>query len=118
MFPAAALTSLSAGLVFGLSLIVAIGPQNAYVLRQGALRQHVPTVVGICSASDVVLIMVGIAGAGAALTTRRSLLEAVRVAGAVVLVVYSALAARRALTPPGHDGVSAMTRPGHEAFPP
>jgi L-lysine exporter family protein LysE/ArgO len=111
MLSAASLTSVSAGLGFGLSLIVAIGPQNAYVLRQGALREHVPTVVAICSASDVLLIVVGIAGAGAVLTAQPSLLDVIRVAGAAVLVVYGALAARRALTPPGHDDEPATTPP-------
>ena len=53
------------GLAFGLSLIVAIGAQNVFVLRQGALRQHVGSVVAICTVSDLALIAAGVAGAGA-----------------------------------------------------
>src|SRR5580698_8110489 len=58
-----------AGLLFGLSLIVAIGAQNTYVIRQGIARAHVPTVVVICAASDVILIAAGVAG----LAARRAL---------------------------------------------
>ena len=53
-----------AGLLTGLSLIVAIGAQNAYVLRQGLLREHVGLVVAICTLSDLVLITAGVAGIG------------------------------------------------------
>ncbi len=89
----------AAGLLLSLSLVVAIGPQNAFVLRQAAHRRHVVTIVAICAVSDVVLIAVGVAGAGVALTGRPWLLDAVRVAGAALLVGYAALAARRALRP-------------------
>ena len=58
-----------AGLGFGLSLIVAIGAQNAYVLRQGLRREHVLAVVIVCAASDAVLILVGVAGFGALIRT-------------------------------------------------
>lgn len=54
-----------AGLLTGLSLIIAIGPQNAYVLRQGILRSHVLTVVAVCAVSDLILICAGVAGMGA-----------------------------------------------------
>jgi L-lysine exporter family protein LysE/ArgO len=103
---AAALTSLAAGLVFGLSLIVVIGPQNTYVLRQGVLRNHVPTLVTLCALSDVVLIAAGVGGASAVLDGRHWLLSVVRVLGAVFLFTYGALAARRACRPaaPSSDG--------------
>ena len=52
----------------GGSLIVAIGAQNAYVLRQGLMRSHVATVVAVCAVSDVVLIAAGVAGVGAVLS--------------------------------------------------
>lgn len=94
---APALSALLSGLLFGLSLIVAIGPQNAFVVRQGALRRHVPVVVAICAASDIVLIAAGVSGTGAALAGRPWLLEVTRSAGAAVLLAYAALAARRAL---------------------
>ena len=87
------------GLGLGLSLIVAIGAQNAFVLRQGLLRSHVGPVVAVCVVSDVVLIAAGVAGAGAAVQGRPGLLDAVRVAGAAFLVGYGLLAARRAVRP-------------------
>jgi len=88
-----------AGLGFGLSLIVAIGAQNAFVLRQGLRREHVLVVVLICALSDAVLILLGIAGAGAVIQSAPVLLTVVRYAGAAFLFVYGLLAARRALRP-------------------
>jgi L-lysine exporter family protein LysE/ArgO len=101
--PALPINALASGCAFGLSLIVAIGPQNAFVVRQGALRSHVPIVVAICTVSDVILIAAGVAGAGAALAGRPWLMEGTRLAGTIVLLAYAALAARRALHPPGPD---------------
>ena len=95
---AALLTALS-GLALGLSLIVAIGSQNAFVLRQGLLGKHVLPVVAVCAASDAVLITAGTFGAGA-LLDRAPWLEAVmRVLGSAFLLGYGLLAARRALRP-------------------
>ena len=88
-----------AGLGFGLSLIVAIGAQNAFVLRQGLLRSHVLIVVAICALSDAVLILAGVAGIGVVVERVPVVLVVVRVAGAVFLAVYGVLAARRALRP-------------------
>ncbi|HEX4011585.1 MAG TPA: LysE family transporter [Solirubrobacteraceae bacterium] len=93
-------TTALAGFLFSLSLIVAIGAQNSFVLRQGALREHIGTVVAICSVSDVVLIAAGVAGVGAALAGRPWLLDAVRWLGVAALLAYGALAARRALRGP------------------
>jgi L-lysine exporter family protein LysE/ArgO len=90
---------LVAGLAFGLSLIVAIGAQNAFVLRQGATGRHVASVVTICTASDAILIVAGVAGAGAVLDGRRAVFDAVRIAGAAALLAYALLAGRRALRP-------------------
>ena len=56
--------SLLSGLASGLSLIVAIGAQNAFVLRQGVQRSHVLLVVAVCALSDLVLIVLGVAGVG------------------------------------------------------
>jgi L-lysine exporter family protein LysE/ArgO len=92
------LTALS-GLALGLSLIVAIGAQNAFVLRQGLRGQHVGTVVLVCVVSDVALILAGVAGAGAVLQDRPHLLDVVRVAGAAFLAAYGVMAARRAVRP-------------------
>lgn len=85
------------GLLFSFSLIVAIGAQNAYVLRQGVLRTYVGTVVLICAASDVALIAAGVAGVGAVVIHRPGLLTLVRDAGSGLLLAYAALAARRAV---------------------
>ncbi|WP_092801662.1 LysE/ArgO family amino acid transporter [Klenkia marina] len=88
-----------AGLGLGLSLIVAIGAQNAFVLRQGLRQEHVLAVVAVCTASDVVLILAGVGGTGALLGRAPWLVTAVRVAGAAFLLGYAVLAARRALRP-------------------
>ena len=91
------------GLGLGLSLIVAIGSQNAFVLRQGLRRHQVGTVVLVCAVSDVVLIAAGVAGAGAVVQDRPQLLDLVRIGGAAFLVAYGLTAARRALRPQGLD---------------
>lgn len=87
-----------AGLGLGLSLIVAIGAQNVFVLRQGVRREHVALVVAICAVSDVLLIAAGVSGVGLAAATFPLLLTAARWAGAAFLVTYGAFAARRAFT--------------------
>jgi L-lysine exporter family protein LysE/ArgO len=96
-----ALLAAAAGLGLGLSLIVAIGAQNAFVLRQGLLGEHVAAVVGVCIASDAVLIVAGVAGAGAVLAAAPGAIVVVKLAGGVFLLGYGLLAARRALRPRG-----------------
>jgi L-lysine exporter family protein LysE/ArgO len=109
VFAAPAPSALFSGLLFGLSLIVAVGPQNAFVVRQGALRRHVAIVVAICAVSDVLLIAAGVAGARAALAGRPWLFTVTRAGGAAVLLAYAALAARRAL---GASAIERATAPG------
>ncbi|MEV0856840.1 LysE/ArgO family amino acid transporter [Nocardia fluminea] len=92
----AALAALS-GLGFGLSLIVAIGAQNAFVLRQGVRGQHVLPVIAVCAVSDIVLIGAGVAGFGTMVESFPAVLTVARYAGAAFLVGYALLAARRAL---------------------
>ncbi len=89
----------SAGLGFGLSLIVAIGAQNAFVLRQGLRREHVLPVVAVCAFSDALLITAGVGGLGSLLDLAPWLDEVMRVGGAAFLLTYAALAARRAVRP-------------------
>ncbi|WP_232084395.1 LysE/ArgO family amino acid transporter [Arthrobacter sp. SO5] len=89
--------SLVSGLASGLSLIVAIGAQNAFVLRQGVQRSHVVLVVAVCALSDLVLIVLGVAGVGVLLERAPGVLEAVRWAGAAFLLAYGAMAAVRAI---------------------
>lgn len=91
--------SLLAGLGLGLSLIIAIGAQNVFVLRQGLARSHVALVVVICAVSDAILIAAGVAGLGALVESKPWLVTAARVGGAAFLLVYGALAARRAWKP-------------------
>ena len=88
--------TLAAGLGTGLSLIVAIGAQNAFVLRQGIRGEHVLPVVLICIVSDAVLIVAGVGGAGALFTAVPWLATAARWGGAAFLISYAVLAARRA----------------------
>ena len=88
-----------AGLLTGLSLIVAIGAQNAFVLRQGLARAHVGVVVAICTISDVVLIAAGVSGIGTIIERAPWVLDAVRWFGVAFLTWYgvsSLLRARRA----------------------
>ncbi|HEV2999747.1 MAG TPA: LysE/ArgO family amino acid transporter [Solirubrobacteraceae bacterium] len=92
-----ALLAAGSGLGLGLSLIVAIGAQNAFVLRQGLRGEHVGPVVAVCTVSDAALIAAGVAGAGAVLSASPWLLDAVRFGGAAFLLGYGLLAARRAL---------------------
>lgn len=90
-----------AGLGLGLSLIVAIGAQNAYLLRQGLRREHVTPVVIVCTASDIALYVVGAAGFGVIARAAPWLIDWVRWVGAAFVVGYGLLAARRALRPAG-----------------
>ena len=77
-----------AGLLTGLSLIVAIGAQNAFVLRQGLLRQYVGPVVAICAVSDLLLIAAGVAGIGAIVQHAPTALTVVRWFGVAFLTAY------------------------------
>lgn len=93
------MASFFVGFATSLSLIVAIGAQNAFVLRQGIRNEHVLPVVLFCAAADFTLIAAGIAGVGALITEHPQLTTAVRYGGAVFLVGYGLLAARRAIRP-------------------
>jgi L-lysine exporter family protein LysE/ArgO len=93
------LLAAASGLGLGLSLIVAIGSQNAFVLRQGLRAQRVGAVVLVCALSDVALIAAGVAGAGVVVRGNPTLLDVVRFAGAAFLAGYGLLAARRAVRP-------------------
>lgn len=92
MFLAAA----SAGFIAGAGLIIAIGAQNAFVLRQGLQRRHVTLVVAICMLGDIALILCGVAGIGALVHEWPGLLQALRFGGAAFLGAYALMAAHRA----------------------
>ncbi len=85
-----------AGLILGLSLIVSIGPQNAYVLQQGAVGGDVIAAVAVCLSADIILIAAGTAGGGALVEGHRWLLTAARLVGAAFILTYAGLASRRA----------------------
>jgi L-lysine exporter family protein LysE/ArgO len=89
------------GLLTGLSLIVAIGAQNAFVLRVGITGRNriIGPVVLICSLSDAVLILSGVAGIGALIQSVPVVLVVIRIVGAAFLIVYGLLAARRVFRP-------------------
>ena len=93
------------GLLTGLSLIVAIGAQNAFVLRQGLRRAHVGAIVTVCILSDVALILAGVSGVGAVVHHADWALQAVRWFGVAFLVWYGLSSAWRARRP------SALTAP-------
>ncbi|EFL29793.1 membrane transporter [Streptomyces viridochromogenes DSM 40736] len=94
-------TAAAAGFGTGLSLIVAIGAQNAFVLRQGIRRDAVLAVVGICALSDAALIALGVGGVGAVVVAWPGALTAVGWIGGAFLLCYGALAARRVFRPEG-----------------
>lgn len=83
----------------GLSLIVAIGAQNAFVLRQGIRREHVLPVVLICGLTDALLEVLGVAGIGFVVQRAPIVLEIVRWGGVAFLLWYAWAAARRAMKP-------------------
>lgn len=101
-----------AGFGFGLSLIVAIGAQNAFVLRQGLLKKHVLAVVAVCALSDAVLILLGVGGAGVIFQALPWLTTVVRIAGAGFLLAYAFLAARRAIDPKALEATREESSPG------
>lgn len=89
------------GFFLGASLIIAIGAQNAFILRQGLLRSHVFILCLICALSDAVLIAAGIGGLGTLVSHSPMLIMVVTLGGAVFLGSYAFLAFRRALHPHG-----------------
>lgn len=109
------------GLTLSLGLIVAIGAQNAFVLRQGLRREHVTSVVLFCALSDALLIAAGVLGMAQALGERPMVASALALAGAVFLAVYGWQALRRArqqnglLTDEGGPGLSWTTAMAHAA---
>lgn len=99
VMPLEILGTAATGLGAGLALIVAIGAQNAFVLRQGIRGEHVGLVVLVCMLSDIVLIGAGILGIGAVITAVPAVVVVIRLAGTAFLLGYAALAAKRAVRP-------------------
>ncbi len=90
------MASFLSGLGLGLSLILAIGAQNAFVLRQGLRGEHVTAVVLVCTLSEALLVAAGVFGLGALVAAAPWILPAFRYGGALFLIVYGARAARSA----------------------
>lgn len=104
------MSTLLAGLLTGLGLILAIGAQNAFVLRQGLRREHVGVVVALCAASDVVLIVAGTAGVGLLVQHVPWALEALRWLGAAYLVWFAVGSFRSALRPQALEAQAPRSR--------
>lgn len=104
------MTTYVAGLATSAGLIVAIGAQNAWVLRLGLIRNHVGIAVIVCILADVTLAMIGIAGLGSMITARPALLQVITLIGAAYLCVLGLAAFRRAVRP---DALAAATGSAH-----
>jgi L-lysine exporter family protein LysE/ArgO len=106
------LAALGSGFALSLGLIVAIGAQNAFVLRQGLRREHVGAIVLFCALSDAVLMAAGVAGLAQLLRAGPGLATGLTVFGAMFLLAYGAKALWRARTPQAlaaaadHDRIS------------
>ncbi|MEO5615813.1 MAG: LysE/ArgO family amino acid transporter [Cypionkella sp.] len=103
------------GYLVSLSLILAIGAQNAFVLRQGLRREHVGVVVLACAISDALLIALGVTGFGAVSTMVPWIGEAMRWGGVIFLLVYGGLRFKAALAggealKPGNGGTTSVSK--------
>lgn len=103
------------GLALGFGLIVAIGAQNAFVLRQGLRREHIGSVVAFCALADAVLIGAGVFGMAGALGQSPALARALALAGAVFLGVYGWRALQRARRPARLEAAAGAARLGRGA---
>lgn len=90
------LAAFAKGFALSAGLIVAIGAQNMFVLRQGLKREHVWTIVLFCATSDAVLIVAGVSGLGGVLALVPGLSLTLSLAGAAFLGWYGISALRRA----------------------
>lgn len=101
--PSHPMSVLLPGFLTGLSLIAAIGAQNAFVLRQGIRREHVVMVVTVCAVADLALIGSGVAGLGVLLNANPTALAVARYGGAAFLLLLAAQAVLRSRQPQGLD---------------
>ena len=90
------MTAAIQGFLLGASLIIAIGAQNAFVLRQGLLREHVLSICLVCALADAMLIAAGVAGLGTLVASSPVLIRVVTAGGALFLAGYAIVAFRRA----------------------
>ena len=89
------------GMALSLSLIMAIGPQNAHIMRMGLRREHLWLTIAVCVVTDIVLIGIGVGGLAQLGGLSRTALAALTGAGALVLLAYGAQALRRFVRPAG-----------------
>ena len=99
------------GFLLGASLIIAIGAQNAFVLRQGLKREFVFVVCMICAASDALLIAAGVAGLGTLVRQSPNLVAVVTIGGAAFLILYGLRAFFRAARPETMRAAATSTGP-------
>jgi L-lysine exporter family protein LysE/ArgO len=92
-------SAFTTGFALSATLIIAIGAQNAFVLRQGIRREHVAPIVAFCAIADLLLIGVGVAGLASILGDSPTLVAILTIAGSAFLVWYGVRALRRALLP-------------------
>ena len=94
-------------MALSLSLIVAIGPQNAHIMRVGLLRQHLWLTVAVCVGTDLLLIGIGVSGLAALGGLPKVVINGMTIAGALVLCAYGWRAMRRFLQPGALDPLNA-----------
>jgi L-lysine exporter family protein LysE/ArgO len=92
-------SAFTTGFALGATLIVAIGAQNAFVLRQGIRKEHVAPIVAFCAIADLLLIGVGVAGLASILGDAPTLVALLTIAGSAFLIWYGIRALQRALLP-------------------
>ena len=109
LFPVFPAPAFAAGLALSLSLIMAIGPQNAHVMRMGLLRQHLWLTIAVCVATDVALIAAGVLGLAHLGGLSDKLQGAMVGAGAAVLIAYGGQAMQRFLRPAAAAAVMAAS---------
>jgi L-lysine exporter family protein LysE/ArgO len=92
-------TVFTTGFALGATLIIAIGAQNAFVLRQGLRREHIAAIVAFCVVADILLMSAGVAGLANVLGAAPRLTSALTIGGAMFLAWYGLRALRRAIRP-------------------
>ena len=97
------------GVLTGLALIVAVGAQNAFVLRQGIRGEHVLPVIAVCMLSDIVAITAGVAGFGLVLERWPGVLPVAQIGGGLYLLAFGVQSAMRAWRPVALDAEGGTT---------
>lgn len=107
-------SAFTAGFVLSATLIIAIGAQNSFVLRQGLRREHVAAIVAFCALTDLALISAGVAGLARVLGRAPALATVLGIAGTLFLLWYGLRALRRAFRPqsPQAAGAARMSLRG------